>query len=122
MHTHPFNLARLTDQITTWANHPATDTAGGQVVLLAAALASAAAVGLAAQALGSLVERLWLAADWPTWPPPFHQIAAWRTIRRRRRWTTAACIWHQHREDAARALACGQRANPADLHAAEQGC
>ncbi|MGW6740688.1 hypothetical protein ACWGDX_08070 [Streptomyces sp. NPDC055025] len=88
-------------------------------MLLAAVLAGAAAVGLAAQALGSLVERLWLAADWPTWPTPFHQIAAWRTTRRRCRWTTAARTWHQHREDAARALARGQRAEPADRHAAE---
>ncbi|MFF8883155.1 hypothetical protein [Streptomyces flaveolus] len=118
-HTHPFDLSRLTDQITTWANHPATGKAGGQVVLLAAVLAGAAAVGLAAQALGSLTERLWLAADWPAWPPPARQLAAWHTARRRRRWATAARTWHQHREGAARALARGRRVDPATRHAAE---
>ncbi|MEO3749416.1 hypothetical protein [Streptomyces sp. B6B3] len=120
-HTHPFDLARLTDQITTWAeHHPATDTAGGQVLLLAAVLAGAAAAGLAAQAIGSLVERLWLAADWPTWPPPFRQLAAWRTIRRRRRWTSAADAWHQHRDDAAEIRTRRQWADPTARHAAER--
>ncbi|MFF1651616.1 hypothetical protein [Streptomyces sp. NPDC058240] len=66
-HLHPFDLARLTHQITAWARHPAASTVGGQVVLLAAILAGAAAAGLVAQALGLLTERLCLAADWSTW-------------------------------------------------------
>ncbi|QHY98251.1 hypothetical protein SSPS47_24350 [Streptomyces sp. S4.7] len=119
-HTHPFDLPHLTQQITTWANHPATSTAGGQVVLLAATLAAAAAAGLAAQALGSLTEWLCLAADWHTWPLPLRQFASRQTTRRRGRWTRAARIWHHRREQDARTRAQGQRADPAARHAAER--
>lgn len=119
-HTHPFDVARLTDQITTWAAHPAASDVGGQVVLLAAVLAGAAAVGLAAQALGSLTERLCLAADWRDWPSPLRRLAAWRTTRRSRRWARVARTWHRHREDATRALVRGQRTDPAPRHAAHQ--
>ncbi|WP_416518540.1 hypothetical protein [Streptomyces achromogenes] len=119
-HRRPFDLTRLTQQIGTWASDPVTKTAGGQVVLLVAILAAAAAVGLAAQALGSLAERLCLAADWPAWPPPLRQFAARLTTRRRDRWARAACTWHQHRDEAARALLRGQRADPAARHAAER--
>lgn len=119
-HTHPFDLPRLTQQISAWANHPVTSTVGGQVVLLAAMLVGAAAAGLVAQALGSLTERLCLAADWHTWPPPLRQLAARQTTRRRDRWTRAARTWHHHREQDAQALAHGQRTNPATRHAAER--
>ncbi|SFT29836.1 hypothetical protein [Streptomyces sp. ok210] len=119
-HTHPFDLARLTHQITTWANRPATSTVGGQVVLLAAILIGAAAAGLAAQALGSLTERLCLAADWPAWTSPLPQLAARQIARRHDRWTCAARIWHHHRAQDAQALAHGQRADPAARHAAER--
>ncbi|MFB6842114.1 hypothetical protein [Streptomyces sp. NPDC056361] len=119
-HSHPFDVARLTGQITSWANDPAADTVGGQVVLLVAVLAGAAAAGLAAQALGSLAERLWLAADWPTWPLPFRQLAAWRTSRRHKRWTAAARTWHDLRESAAAGLALGRRADPTARHSAER--
>lgn len=120
-HPHPFDLSRLTDQITTWANHPTASTTGGHVVVLAATLTGAAAAGLAAQALGSLVERLWLAADWPAWPPPFRQLAARQTKRRHEPWTTAARAWHQHREDDRRTQAnTGHRADPTARHAAER--
>jgi hypothetical protein len=115
-HTHPFDLPRLTHQITTWANHPATSTAGGQVVLLAAILAGGAAAGLAAQALGSLAERLCLAADCPAWPPPLRQLAARQTTRRHDRWTRAVVTWRQCREQDAQARALarvhGRRADP----------
>jgi hypothetical protein len=58
----PFDLHHLTTQVIDWAKSPAATTVGGQVVLLAAALAGSAAAGLAAQALGSLAERATLAA------------------------------------------------------------
>ena len=45
-------------------------------MLLAAVLAGAAGVGVAAQALGSLVERLVLAAGWRAWPWPLRPLAA----------------------------------------------
>ncbi|WP_326690703.1 hypothetical protein OIE63_28630 [Streptomyces sp. NBC_01795] len=119
-HTHPFDLPRLADQLTAWANHPATGTGGGQAILLVAMLVGAAAAGLAAQALGSLLERLWLAADWPAWPTPVRQLAAWNTARRRRTWIAAARIWHRHRDEAARAVTRGHRADPAARLAAER--
>ncbi|MFF2644957.1 hypothetical protein ACFVUB_34595 [Streptomyces niveus] len=119
-HAHPFDLPHLTQQITTWASHPAASTVGGQVVLLAAILAAAAATGLAAQALGSLSEWLCLAADWPAWPAPLRRLAAKQTTRRRDRWNNAARAWHRHREQDAQALAHGQRADPAPRQAAER--
>ena len=84
----PFDLHRLTTQVIAWAKTPAATTVGGQVVLLAAALAGATAAGLIAQALGSLIERLTLAADWRTWKPPLQQLAGKRVDDRQRRWDT----------------------------------
>ena len=84
----PFDLHRLTTQVIAWAKTPAATTVGGQVVLLAAALAGATAVGLAAQALGSLVERLTLAAGWRRWKPPLRQLAQFRFQSRQRHWDT----------------------------------
>ncbi|GAA1646132.1 hypothetical protein GCM10009733_049090 [Nonomuraea maheshkhaliensis] len=46
----------------------------------------AAAAGLAASAVGSLVERLWLAEDWQSWPRPLRRLALLRVGARRRRW------------------------------------
>jgi hypothetical protein len=82
----PFDLPGLTAQVIIWAKSPAATTAGGQVVLLAAALAGSAAAGLAAQSLGSLVERLTLAAGWRAWMPPLRQLAQKRVDDRQRRW------------------------------------
>ncbi|MFI8192091.1 hypothetical protein ACIF8T_25460 [Streptomyces sp. NPDC085946] len=118
-HTHPFDLSRLTGRVTAWATLPAVGTVGGGAVLLAAVLAGAAAAGIAAQALGSAVERLCLAVDWFAWPRPFRLWAAWHTGRRRRRWAAAARVWHRAREDAARALARGRRTDSAARQAAE---
>ncbi|MFE1989166.1 hypothetical protein [Streptomyces mirabilis] len=118
--SHPFDLARLTRRITEWAAHPAAGSVGGQVVLLAAALVAASAVGLAAQGLGSLAERACLAADWSAWPVPLRQLAARRTARRRERWTDAARVWHRQRELDAGARARRRPADPAARHAAER--
>jgi hypothetical protein len=84
--SHPFDLHRLITQVITWAKTPAAATVGGQVVLLAAALAGSAAVGLVAQALGTLAERLTLAAGWSTWIPPLGPLAHARVKSRQRRW------------------------------------
>ncbi|WP_267715311.1 hypothetical protein [Streptomyces sp. CoH17] len=119
-HTHPFDLSRTADRITAWADRSAAAGGGGQVVLLLAVLAAAAMAGLAAQALGSLLERLWLAADWPAWPRPARTLAARRTARRRRAWIAAARTWHRRRDDDIRSLASGNRADPAARHAAER--
>jgi len=116
-HTHPFDIGRLATQITTWATSSRRGF-GGQVVLIMATLAGAAAAGLLTQSLGSVVERLWLAADWQTWPPAARHLAHWRVLRRRRRWNAAVSAYHQHRERAARARTQGQHADPAPRHTA----
>ncbi|MET9037005.1 hypothetical protein [Streptomyces mirabilis] len=80
------DVGRLTRAISDAARAPQVTTAGGQVVLLGAVLAGAAAVGLAAQSLGTVVERAALAADWRTWPRPFGALAERRVGHRQRRW------------------------------------
>ncbi len=119
-HAHPFSVSRLTGQITVWADSPVTSTVGGQMVLLAAALAGAAAVGLSAQALGSLAERLSLAADWKTWPPPLRQLARHRATRRRLRWDVLARRYHDLRDrDLQQLDTLGQRADPTERRDAQ---
>ncbi|MFG2950446.1 hypothetical protein [Streptomyces adustus] len=85
-HTHPFDAVRLSDQVTEWAKAPAAGTFGGQVIVLAAVGAGAAGVGVIVQALGSLIERLCLAADWCGWPAGPRAWADRATRRRRKRW------------------------------------
>ncbi|WP_411080946.1 hypothetical protein [Streptomyces sp. cmx-18-6] len=119
-HVHALDVARLTDQIAQWARRPAVTTVPGQIILLAAVLAGASAVGLAAQAIGSVIERLRLAADWESWPLPLRRSAARLVTRRQRRWRAAALDWHGHRDRAARARAEGRRADPADRRLARR--
>ncbi|MFD7183254.1 hypothetical protein ACFV90_24965 [Streptomyces sp. NPDC059904] len=83
------DVGRLTHAISDTARAPQVTTVGGQVVLLAAILAGAAAAGLAAQSLGSIVERVALAADWGTWPWLFGELAERHVARRQRRWDAA---------------------------------
>lgn len=116
---HALDLGRLTDRITGWAQTPATTTAGGQVILLGAVLAAAAAAGLAAQGLGTLIQRTVLAADWRTWPGPLRRWAHARVARRRARWTTAAHHYQRQLDSDASALArTGRRTDPAPRRAA----
>ncbi|MBO2458463.1 hypothetical protein [Actinomadura violacea] len=93
-HGHALDAGRLTAGITARAASPAVRSAGGQAVLLAAVLAGAAVAGLAAQALGVLVERLVLAAGWRGWPGPLGLAAGRLAERRRSRWTAAHADWH----------------------------
>ncbi|MFF5969657.1 hypothetical protein ACFY64_39415 [Streptomyces collinus] len=83
------DVVLLADRIGGWAKAPAASTVGGQVVVLAAVLAGAALVGITAQALGSLVERVALAVGWRNWPAPFRWIADHRVCKRRQRWDSA---------------------------------
>ncbi|TDC25966.1 hypothetical protein E1265_05560 [Streptomyces sp. 8K308] len=119
-HARPFDVARLADRIGEVAEHPATETVGGQVVILTAVLAAAAAVGIAARALGSLVERLWLAAEWRSWPRPLRALAARRVRARQRRWSAAHDAWRRLRAEAARARALGRRLPAAERRAARR--
>ncbi|MFF4503012.1 hypothetical protein [Streptomyces sp. NPDC001401] len=118
-HDHPFDVPRLTRRVSDWAAAPAAHTVGGQLVFLAATLAAAAAVGLLAQALGSLTERACLAADWRGWSAAPRRLAAAVVDRRQRRWRQAQADYQRLRDTAARRLARGGgRVNPAPRHAA----
>ncbi|MFJ2375561.1 hypothetical protein ACIOZL_22550 [Streptomyces sp. NPDC087769] len=83
------DVERLTHTISDAARAPQVTTMGGQVVLLAAILAGAAASGLAAQSLGSVVERAALAAGWQAWPWLFGALVERHVARRQRRWDAA---------------------------------
>jgi hypothetical protein len=69
-HSHPFDAGRLVQRVTAIAADPSVRTTGGQVLLLVAAVLGAAAVGVAAQGLGALVERIAMAGGWSQWPAP----------------------------------------------------
>ncbi|MFB7253716.1 hypothetical protein [Streptomyces nojiriensis] len=115
---HALDHRRLVGRITDWAQAPAVSGVGGQVVLLAAVLALAAATGLAAQWLGTVVLRTVLAADWRTWPSPLRQWAQAAVTRRHTRWSAAATAYRQQRDADARALALqGRRADAAPRRA-----
>ncbi|WP_197285733.1 hypothetical protein [Nocardiopsis sp. NRRL B-16309] len=73
-HAHALDPVFLADTITAHAADPRVDTLGGQVAVFAAIVVGSAAVGLLAQALGGLIERLWLASDWQGWPPPLPRL------------------------------------------------
>ncbi|MBT3150003.1 hypothetical protein HTV45_03620 [Streptomyces sp. CHD11] len=117
-HRHALDVGRLTDRITVWAQTSVATTLGGQAVLLAAVLAGSATAGIVAQGIGSLVERLHLAADWYTWPPVLRRLAHRLTVRRQRLWRAAASDWHRHREEAALVRTRGERLDPAQRRAA----
>ncbi|MEU9247787.1 hypothetical protein [Streptomyces sp. NPDC048385] len=119
-HAHPFDADRLARQITAWAKAPAMSSAGGQAVLLVTVLGAAAGAGLVAQALGSALERLTLAAGWRAWPAPLRRLAGWRVDRRRSRWNGAAAAYRELRETAARTRAAGQRTDGTARHAARR--
>ncbi|MBD0421770.1 hypothetical protein H0H10_21875 [Streptomyces sp. TRM S81-3] len=117
-HGHPFDLNHLTHRISATAEARTLRTTGGQIVVLGAVLASSAGVGLAAQALGSLVERGCLAAAWRTWPRPLRALAQLRVDRRRDRWTTAAGRYDRLTAQARAARGRGERSDPAERWAA----
>jgi len=118
-HTHALDYHYLTERITDQARTSAAATLGGQVVLLGATLAASAAVGMAAQGLGSVVQRTTLAADWRTWPRPLRLLAQACVYRRHARWTAATHRYRQQLDADARVLARQQRhADPAPRRAA----
>lgn len=88
-HTHALDIRYLAHRITDYAGHPAATTVGGQVLLLIAVLAGAAAVGLIAQFLGAVIEFLCMAAGWQSLPWPLRQPARRLVRDRRRRWDAA---------------------------------
>ncbi|HEU5330773.1 MAG TPA: hypothetical protein VFU78_21955, partial [Thermomicrobiales bacterium] len=85
-YSHALNLAFLVRHVTAYAKNPDATTTAGQIVLLAALLGAASAIGLLAQTLGAASERVALAADWLAWPLPLRAAARWRTRRRQQLW------------------------------------
>jgi hypothetical protein len=78
---HASAFSRLTSRLTGSTGVPASTV----FVLAVAALLASAAVGLATQAFGSLVERAWLADRWTSRPLGLRHLARFRVRRRRRR-------------------------------------
>ncbi len=118
---HALDNHRLAEEITGWARTPIATSLGGQVVLLGAVLAAAAATGLVAQGLGLVVQRTVLAADWRTWPSPLQRWTQARVTRRRERWAAAAHRYREQLNADARALARdGRRADLGPRRAAHQ--
>ncbi|MDE3720888.1 hypothetical protein PWG71_05770 [Nocardiopsis sp. N85] len=111
---HTWDAAHLVHRITAWAEDPRVDTVGGQVVVFAAVIATATLVGLLADGLGTALERVWLAADWRSWPRPARLLARWRVRARHRRWSRA-----HERLRAALAEGGGDRETDADAEPAE---
>ncbi|MEU0216594.1 hypothetical protein ABZ281_16365 [Streptomyces sp. NPDC006265] len=107
-HAHPLDASRLTHQIALWAKSPTVTTVSGQIILLAAILVSAAAAGLAAQALGRIMEILTLAADWRAWWPGWvSDIVGWCVKKRCERWDSANVAYQAARTAAADARVHG---------------
>lgn len=115
------DVGRLSHAISDAARAPQVTTVGGQVVLLAAVLAGAAVAGLAAQSLGSLVERVVLAGGWCAWPWPFGELAERHVARRQRRWDAARAEYEalRFRERAPRPA---DRPKPRERHRAAHKC
>ncbi|GAA1092847.1 hypothetical protein [Streptomyces javensis] len=115
------DVGRLTHVISDAARAPEVTTVGGQVVLLASILAGAAATGLAAQSLGSVVERVALAAGWGAWPWLFGELAERHVARRQRRWDAARAEYEDLRLRE-RAPRPADRPRPWERHRAAHRC
>ncbi|MFG3322443.1 hypothetical protein ACGF3J_30725 [Streptomyces sp. NPDC048171] len=116
-HTNALNLDRLIQDVTARAKEPIATTGAGQAILLAATLIGAAFVGVAAQSLGSLIERVMLAAGWRQWRRPLSTVVGLVVGWRRHRWDNAHSIW-QTQLSAARAPRPADRPNPNVRHRA----
>jgi hypothetical protein len=99
-HAHALDASLLARKITSYVKNPAATGTGGQVILLAAILAVAAAVGLVAQAVGTFLEGAALAVSWHTWPLPVRYPARWLVARRRRQWDAADTVYHREFQQA----------------------
>ena len=115
------DVGRLTQAISDAARTPQVTTVGGQAVLLAVILTGAAVTGLAAQSLGSVVERVALAAGWGVWPWPFGELAEHHVARRQRRWDAARAEYEALRL-LDRAPRPADRPRPRERHRAAHRC
>ncbi|MEU6831523.1 hypothetical protein ABZ894_22985 [Nocardia beijingensis] len=108
-HAHALDVGLLTRRVTDYAKNPAVTSTGGQVLVLAALLATAAAVAFVAQSLGTLLERGVSAAEWQAWPLPGRYLARRSLTRRQRRWDSADA---DYRREYQQALAPDPTARP----------
>ncbi|GAB2810280.1 hypothetical protein [Streptomyces daliensis] len=104
----PGRLARHADHLTS----PAAPAAATALFLVAFLLASATC-GVAAQALGSVLERCWLAPDWSGWPSVARRPVRALTRRRRAR-------YERRRADLARVTAEARVATAAGVPLADE--
>src|SRR4051794_2393197 len=74
---HAVDVSMLMARISVWSSSTAGRSAGGAVFLIAAILLSSSGAALAAEALGVVIARCWLAEHWPYWPAPARALARW---------------------------------------------
>lgn len=86
---HPFGIGRVIRRVDGWSTSWRGEGAASGAVVLLAVLLAAAAVGLIAEAAGSLIGTVWFAEGWESWPNRPYHLARRMTERRRRRWDTA---------------------------------
>jgi len=79
---HPFDVGRLRSWLEGQAARPSSHSLATVLLAVVGLLAAAAAVGLCASALGSVLQRLWVL---PGWRRPL----TWLVSARQRRWDTA---------------------------------
>src|SRR6266498_2219483 len=104
---HVLDPSRLAGQIQAWVASPEITSAPSLAVVLLAALIASAGVGLVAQALGSFIERWWLAEDWENWRVPLRVLAEWRVTSRRKRWADQKNAYQKHVAVARKAQTAG---------------
>ena len=112
---HALDGELLPRRVTAWTRTPVAMTSSGAIVLASAMLAAAAAAGLAARALGRVIELLALDADWPA---PVRALARWGVGRRGTRWAKADDVYQARRLEAAQTRAEGGNADPAKRQSA----
>jgi hypothetical protein len=125
---HAFDVPRVVHQVSMWATSSVAHSTAALVVVLVAIVLGSAAVGVMAQAVGSLIENVWLAAGWRTWPAPLRRIAEHRLQERQKRWKEAHDSYLNERNAAARARAMSlirhqghtRQIPPVDLTAARE--
>ncbi|MER6017735.1 hypothetical protein [Streptomyces anulatus] len=117
-HAHAVDLDLLVGEAQAWRPAPGAGAGARLAVLLLVVALLAAAVGLVAQTLGSLVERLWFAADWESWPRPLRALARWQVARRRQRRAVALTAYERERRLSGELLASGAPGGGTDLRPA----
>lgn len=115
-HRHATDVERIVRELTVWASNTNAFAPSALVPMLVAVLLASAGVGLAAQALGSLIERIWLAERWRSWVWPLRQLASACAANRRRRWDKARAAHDEEAEAEGKRRAGNRPGSAADVH------